>query len=360
MKDFSLSRRVVLASPLLLLPITAQAQTLREKLESGIAGMQRAAARLGLTGSWDQVGIPVRATLLPPASEARIAAIEAEVGRPMPPELRRFFREVTAGLDVVWMLPGKRSTTQSGSSTVNFSLFPPAPFSDPGPPVDPTFNGGALRIMLDDLPGFSAEAQMWLAASRELEESETDSYLRAHGHYHATVWERGHPIARTMGGDIIAVDTASAEEKLIILRHDGDDAPALLLGQDLPTHLMQQALLLFPGFETFRMEFFADEERGRAAIADFAPTLMLLSESIICICHWPASLTRTARMDVRGENGWGCEIYPFLGYTVPPRALEFQSADLRPATPSPPPASASAHHRRRHARGRGRACAWRQ
>lgn len=275
MKFLPLSRRFVLASPLLFLPLSARAQTVREKLEKGIAAMYGAAARLGLTGSWEQAGVPVRATILPPADEARIAAVEAEIGRPMPPGLRRFFREVTAGLDIVWMLPGKRGATD-GSYAIEFSLMPPAPFSDPGPPADPTFNGGALRIMLDDLAGLSKEAQMWLAASRELEKSETDSYLRAHGLYHATVWERGYPIARTMGGDIIAVDTVSSEERLIVLRHDGDDAPALLLGQDLPTHLMHQALLLFPGFETFRMELFADEEKGKAAIADFAPSVETL------------------------------------------------------------------------------------
>lgn len=59
----------------------------------------------------------------------------------------------------------------------------------------------------------------------------------------------------------------------MVLRHDGDAAPALLLGQDLPTHLAHQARLAFPGFETYRMELFANDERGRAAVESFAPSV---------------------------------------------------------------------------------------
>jgi hypothetical protein len=271
--SFTLSRRAVLAAPLLTLAVDARAQTGGDVLAEGIRTLREAAARRGLTGSWDRPGVPVRAELLPPAEEARIVAAEQQMGRAMPPGLRRFFRETTAGIDIDWKLPGRRTTMPSGSVQVVYTLVPPPPFGTPGPPPEPVINAGGLRVVLDDLPALKGEWRQWLDMLRENERYASDDVMRAHSRYHAAVWERGYPIARTMGGDIVAVDTADERERLMVLRHDGDDAPVLLLGQDLPTHLAQQARLLFVGFETYRMELFANAEQGKAAIAAFAPTV---------------------------------------------------------------------------------------
>lgn len=277
MKRLCLARRTFLASALLALPVGASAQTqgqmTRKMLEDGIDALRRTATRHHLTGSWDEPGVPIRTELLPPAGEERVAAAEARMGRSMPPGLRRFFRDTTAGIDIQWLLPGQRRTTASGSSTVEYTAVPPSPFGTQGPPLDALVNAGSMRVMLDDGEELRGEWEWWREARKQGEQEEADPAIKAHEHYHAAVWQRGFPIARTMGGDIIAVDTSDPKERLIVLRHDGDDAPALLLGHDLPTHLAHQARLSFVGFETFRMELFADEKQGVAAVADFAPTV---------------------------------------------------------------------------------------
>ncbi|WP_338664288.1 hypothetical protein VQH23_03805 [Pararoseomonas sp. SCSIO 73927] len=271
MRTRPLGRRAALATPLLAFIPGARAQSTGEGLRGGLLALHRAASHRGLTGSWDRPGVPIRADLLPPAGEAHVAAAEARMGRPMPPGLRHFFREVTAGLDVAWMLPGRRRVTAMGLARVEYAAVPPPPFGRPGPPPDPVINAGGLRIALDDAEALGGEWRQWRDARRESERGAADPAERAHHRYHAEVWERGYPIARTMGGDIVAVDTADTAERLMVLRHDGDDAPALLLGQDLRVHLAQQARLLFPGFETYRMELFADDGQGRDAVAAFAP-----------------------------------------------------------------------------------------
>lgn len=102
------ARRAALALPLLALavPRATEAQDSWQAAVAGVEALRRAAPLRGLTGSWDRPGVPIRATLLPPAGETRVARVEAAAGRAMPPGLRRFFRETSAGVDIQWLLPG--------------------------------------------------------------------------------------------------------------------------------------------------------------------------------------------------------------------------------------------------------------
>lgn len=291
-----LGRRAVLGLPFLTLASRVQAQEPRDVLRAGIAALNRAASHRNLTGSWERPGVPVRAILRSPAGEESVAAAEAKIGRTLPAGLRAFFRDVTAGLDVNWVLPGRTYVAPSGIVLVRYAVIPPPPFATPGPPPSPVINAGGLRVVLGDLPAMVGEWRMWRDMRRASEQEATDPAERAHHRYHAKIWDRGYPFARTMGGDIVAVDTHDPAERLLLLRHDGDDAPAYLLGQDLATHLSHQARLAFPGFEIDRLELFADEARGQAAADAFASSISEAGRDDSLVPPW------TCVVDAEGAN----------------------------------------------------------
>lgn len=84
-----------------------------ERIRKDLDAFRAAAARLGLVRRPGERE-PVLAECGLPASEAEVAAVEDEIGRPLPATLRGFFLGSSAHLAAGWALPVRKPGTPKG------------------------------------------------------------------------------------------------------------------------------------------------------------------------------------------------------------------------------------------------------
>ncbi|WAJ26900.1 hypothetical protein [Antarcticirhabdus aurantiaca] len=229
-----------------------------------VEGFRAGAARLGLTGSWDRPAVPITVDIRPPAGEEAVGAVEREIGEPIPPALRRFYRDVSAGLEIEWLLPGRRVVMPEGWSSVVYDLVPPAPFrkpvGEPPNPVEPTINAGHIRFFLDETPMLLRDMEVWKQNFRDVETMEADDPgVRLHYQRHRQWWDRAFPLGMDLGGNHIGVDRADEAGRLLWLNHTGSDAPGWFIDHTLPEFLLIQSHLGWTGFRGIEFDFFRDE-----------------------------------------------------------------------------------------------------
>jgi len=212
-----------------------------------------AAERLGFTSSWSTPR-PVRIDLRPPATETQIKSVEALMGTPLPDTLRRFFLEVSEGVDVLWLIPGEIETLPGSVVSVRYGTLPPPPWQRRDPVSDgianrtvPVVNGGVLNFSLEMLPGLRLRARQWKQQFRAKAETAEDPAQAAHFLRYADFWDRGIPLSSEGSGGILAVDRLDPEGRLMFLFHDSPDAPGWFLDQSLIDFMVTQSRLGFPG-----------------------------------------------------------------------------------------------------------------
>ncbi len=252
-----------------------------------VEGFRAGATRLGLTGSWDRPAAPIVVDIRPPAGEDVVGAMEREIGEPIPPILLQFYRDVSAGLEIEWLLPGRRVVMPEGWSSVIYDLVPPAPFreqtSQPPNPVEPTINAGHIRFFLDEIPMLLRNMEMWKQNFRDMEATVGDDPgARLHYQRYRQWWDRAFPLGLDLGGNHIGMDRKDEAGRLLWLDHTGGDAPGWFIDHTLPEFLLIQSHLGWTGFRGIEFNFFRDEaaepgERERvyieehAADGEFAP-----------------------------------------------------------------------------------------
>lgn len=243
-------------------PAQADDNVMWKEILSNIEAFRSGARKRGLSGSWDRQGVPIKIDIRPPAGEAAVAAVEAEIGQPIPPRLRQFYRDVSAGMEIEWLVPGKRVTLSSGASDVRYDILPPPPFQSAtmkdGQP-EPVINAGHIRFFLDDIADNLQTMAMWTDSFRKAEALYHDEPLSTlHYKRYAQWWDRGFPLGEDMGGNMVAIDRQDSQERLLWLCHDGADEPGWFIEHDLMEFLRIQSRLGWTGFRGLEFFFFRD------------------------------------------------------------------------------------------------------
>ncbi len=84
----------------------------------------------------------------------------------------------------------------------------------------------------------------WIESFRESEAFyPADPAGVLHYRRYAEWWQRGFPIGRDMGGNVIAVDREGEKGRLLWLSHEGADSPGWFLDHTLPEFLLIQSRL---------------------------------------------------------------------------------------------------------------------
>lgn len=249
----------------------------REKwaeVEANSAIFSAAAERLGLTSSWSQPQ-PVRVVFRPPATNAEVHSVEAAMGEPLPESLRRFFLDASAGVDILWLIPGEIETPLGGVVSVRYGALPPPPWqrsieteSSAGRQTIPVVNGGLLNFSLDMMPSLMLRAHQWKQQFRREAEAATDPAKAAQFMRYAEFWERGLPLSSEGKGGILAVDRLDPEGRLMFLFHDSKDAPGWFLDQKPIDFMLTQSRLGFPGIGKRDLLSFGRERLGGSPMAE--------------------------------------------------------------------------------------------
>lgn len=146
----------------------------------------------------------------PPATEARVAAIEQALGQRLPSRLRRFFLDEAAAVELRWFLA-----------------------SESQPPFEDIFSG-ELALSLERLPELAAQHK-----------------------------RRGRlAIQVAADGDLVAIDVRKDRETVVHLSHDGDDADGVVLGRDFDDYLARHAALGGVGLESAQWLPFVSDVDG--------------------------------------------------------------------------------------------------
>ncbi|CAM5607312.1 hypothetical protein MAUB1S_10297 [Mycolicibacterium aubagnense] len=240
-------------------------EALWQEISANADRFRQTAQRLKLIRNWSNQEAPV-ISVAAPASEAELAGTEATLGKPLPQSLRRLFGACSADINVEWWLPSEPVKDKLGGQTLIYSLLPPPLFVDAG--NRPTPANGAFRLSLDRLPYFHAQALGW-QESIGGQVAASGAEIRPVLERHLEFWRRGFPIAQTMGGDLLAIDTTDVDENLIVLYANADDLRGCLLGMDINEFVHQQSRLGFVGFERHSLEPFVDHDRSGALRAKY-------------------------------------------------------------------------------------------
>lgn len=239
---------------------------LRQELSTNADRFRRTAERLKLIRNWSSQEAPI-ISVAAPAGEAELASMEAKLGKPLPRSLHRLFVSSTADINIEWWLPSRSVNADWSGQMLTYSLLPPPLFVDAGNNPNPA--NGTFQLSLARLPYFHAKALGWQEGVGRLVAAESDAGTRAILERHLEFWRRGFPIAETIGGDLLAIDTTDAHENLIVLYANADDLRGCLLGMDINEFVRQQSRLGFVGFERHSLEPFVDHHRSGALRAKY-------------------------------------------------------------------------------------------
>ncbi len=243
---------------------TAAAPTDWETVLANIETFRRNATRLGLSGSWDKPNVPFVINVLPPAGEEAVRTVEREIGSSIPAALRTFYRDMCAGLEVEWLIPGHREVNAMGISKVTYDLLPPEPFRTISDGVsEPELNAGHTRLFLEDVPKLLNYMPQWIANFENMKSlAPDDGAMAVHAERYVAFWKRGFPIGLDLGGNVIAVDRQDEAGRLMWLSHDGAENPGLFIEHTVLEFLAIQSRLGWIGFRGIKFGYFQSEDAG--------------------------------------------------------------------------------------------------
>lgn len=271
-----------------------------------VDAFRQAAIRFGfLDPDSQEFWKPARVVVEPPACEADIAAIEAEIGESLPPSLREFYGTVSAGIDISWILPFTELETNDGWG-IQFDVLPPPPFQrkdEISGRLEPVINRGTTRFSLRRTASDIADMQPWIENFRYAELLARDpDRAKLHPSYSQTVemmasirdmnaddptwgatlramenpqpnpdyarsrqqliafWQRGFPLGNDGAGNIVAIDRQDSAGRLLLLDHEG--APGLFIDHTLLDFMLVQSRLGFVGFSEILNGSFVERPRG--------------------------------------------------------------------------------------------------
>lgn len=284
----------------------------REDLQRSVAELHRnveafrlAASRFGfLYPESQEFWEPARIVVEPPASEAEIVAVEAEIGEGLPLPLRRFYGTVSAGIDIAWIFPF--TPTDDGWAVAEWGILPPAPFRQKDTlsgKFEPVISRGVTRFSLRQTASELASAEPWLEnfryselLARDPEQAKLHPTHLQHVEMVASMrdlnpgvptwdeilgamenpkpnpdearshrqliefWQRGFPLGNDGAGNIVAIDRQDEAGRLLLLDHEG--APGLFIDHGLLDFMLVQSRLGFVGFSEILSDSFVERPEG--------------------------------------------------------------------------------------------------
>ena len=156
----------------------------------------------------------------PPATDAEVAALEAQLGRDLPPSFSRVLREISAHVEFRWLAPR--------------DLRFPAPFNS-------NFSGN-IHWSLKFTAQFDQDKKDWI---EEVFPNPQDPY--------DAVWHDKLAFYEVGNGDVISIDLDPAKyEQIVYLSHDDGEGHGHVLAEDFESMLERWTPLACPGGEDWQ------------------------------------------------------------------------------------------------------------
>jgi cell wall assembly regulator SMI1 len=177
--------------------------------------------------------------LLPPATAAEIDKVERDMGRHLPPALRRVFVTESAGFDVMWTIDS----------------------SDRLPEEMQGCFAGSFDLALADLPLIIENWSGW---------RDSFAFPEQHGQpaaWNLTIYEALFPLIAAANGDQIVLARDDDEPgEVIYLNHEGDEFDKAILANSLDEFLNVWVPLGCPGPEYWELQTFFDFDAQRLSL----------------------------------------------------------------------------------------------
>jgi hypothetical protein len=232
---------------------------LRKFLEEIAGRLTSDAMAARIQGNWDNPRSRPTVRIAPPASAAELAALEARIGHKLPASLREVLGEVSASIEITWVLRGHNVPAPWGGEMIEVTAEVPDRFMewDRAPMPDgtysegakryPRFMSGGLRFSLAGVEAAVAGLPGW--ASIYDPASAGDTETSAHFEVIANFMMAGFPVLTAPNGDWLAIDQRDGAECLLHVSHEGEEA-GIEIDLALPNFLAHLAALgpLWPDF----------------------------------------------------------------------------------------------------------------
>lgn len=225
---------------------------LRHFLEAVGTALQSDPMQARVMGSWDDPTSRPTVRIAPSATPAQIKALNETIGGPMPESLREVLQEVSARIEIAWVLRGRYVKADWGGQTVETEVTPPDALLEwnrglnadgtapEGAKRTPRFISGAIRFDLNSIAAAIAGVDGWQSVYADAEGLDADT--RAHFALIRDFMGAGLPVMTAPNGDWMAIDQRDATECLLHVSHEGEDA-GIEIDLTLPQFLAHQAWL---------------------------------------------------------------------------------------------------------------------
>jgi hypothetical protein len=203
-------------------------------------------------GNWEDPSSRPVVRIGPPAGAAKIAALEARLGRGLPPDLREVLSEVSAEIEIAWVLRGHYVPASWGGQTVEVTVEVPeaflewdrAPMPDgsysPDARRNPRYLGGGLRFSMDGIEAAVAGLSGWTSLYDPARADDPD--MAEHLEVITDFMTAGFPVMTAPNGDWLAIDQRDGSGCVMHVSHEGEEA-GIEISLSLPNFLAHLAAL---------------------------------------------------------------------------------------------------------------------
>jgi hypothetical protein len=207
--------------------------------------LQRTLVARGATGRWAQgADKPPTFEIDPAATEDEVRTIEAELGQPLPPSLRRVIRQFSARVHIEWSLPEEVRPLEvfrevwAGECRWDLKSMP-ALHRTHREWIEKCFTGGSIPDRADR------------AADKRLIDYDL-------------VWHRKFALLEVGNSDMVAIDIADASyQPVVYLSHEDGPCHGYRLGDDFEDYVDRLTALAFVGAEDCQLPpFLPDATHG--------------------------------------------------------------------------------------------------
>lgn len=202
------------------------------------------------------------------ATPQELAALEGELGFPLPRTLREVLGQVSADIEISWSLRSRETVDAAGFPRNEYLVQPPDEFLEWSQAPDaqgnyppsarrvPRIPSGMIRFSLAGMRRAVGSLPGWLDLYRD--DPDHDDETRAHFALIREFMSAGLPVWTAPNGDWLAIDLRDEDERLLHVSHEGEEA-GIELGLTLPQFLAHLSWLgpVWPDYPMIFM--FSDE-----------------------------------------------------------------------------------------------------
>ncbi len=225
---------------------------LRRHLLNVAAALRTPAMAARVMGRWGQPGSTPTAHIGAPATIAQLRHLRDTIGAPLPDGLQEVLQEVSADIDLQWVMRGHYRTASWGGQEVVTDVTPPDPFMmwshapaadgsrSPNAVKKPLFISGGLRFGLSEIEQAVLGQPGWQSVYAD--NPQDDAETRAHFDIIRDFMGAGLPVMTAGNGDWLAIDQRDESGCMLHVSHEGEEA-GMEIDLTLPNFIAHQSWL---------------------------------------------------------------------------------------------------------------------